>query len=428
MGVNVVPSGRGCAAFARLVDSRARMIIGGEDAVAELWEAVAPNHRAPREDRPGQPVFVIEEPPEPGGTGLREATPDDLEVLVPACAAAHQEELGSDPLRARPGRLSLADAGADRRRPLLDLAGERHDPVQGRSVCVDAERHSTPTGLGRPGGAEPGECAARPARPLPPAARRDPGRLPVRPTRERARDSRLRAGRDAPPRQLPERAAVRERVEELIRRHELIPPGGEVTCLVSGGADSTCLWHVLRSLGYRVSALHVAHGLRGARVRGGCALLPRAARRRGRGRPPGRPLDRGRAARDPLLVRDRPPPGDRPHCLRPGRDRPLPSRGQRRGRRHQAEARGRSRPPAARGLARRDGGVLRRRGPRVPHGHAPTRTRSAGSSATGSCRCCGSFIPPPPRTSCAWPSSGRRSSTSCSRRAKAPAASTSARD
>ncbi len=33
--------------------------------------------------------------------------------------------------------------------------------------------------------------------------------------------------------------------------------------LVSGGADSTCAWHVLRELGYRVSALHVNHGLRG---------------------------------------------------------------------------------------------------------------------------------------------------------------------
>jgi tRNA(Ile)-lysidine synthetase-like protein len=56
---------------------------------------------------------------------------------------------------------------------------------------------------------------------------------------------------------------LRERVERDIRVHELIPPGGEVICLVSGGADSTCLWHVLRELGYRVAALHVNHGLRG---------------------------------------------------------------------------------------------------------------------------------------------------------------------
>jgi tRNA(Ile)-lysidine synthetase-like protein len=57
---------------------------------------------------------------------------------------------------------------------------------------------------------------------------------------------------------------LRARVEEFVRRHDLIPPGGEVTCLVSGGADSTCLWHALAALGYRVSALHVNHGLRGA--------------------------------------------------------------------------------------------------------------------------------------------------------------------
>ena len=54
------------------------------------------------------------------------------------------------------------------------------------------------------------------------------------------------------------------RVEATIREHGLLEPGGEVTVLVSGGADSTCLWHVLGELGYRVSALHVAHGLRGA--------------------------------------------------------------------------------------------------------------------------------------------------------------------
>jgi tRNA(Ile)-lysidine synthetase-like protein len=57
--------------------------------------------------------------------------------------------------------------------------------------------------------------------------------------------------------------ALRARIEEHIRRHELIPPGGDVVCLVSGGPDSTCLWHALTALGYRVEALHVNHGLRG---------------------------------------------------------------------------------------------------------------------------------------------------------------------
>jgi tRNA(Ile)-lysidine synthetase-like protein len=51
-------------------------------------------------------------------------------------------------------------------------------------------------------------------------------------------------------------------VEGFIRSHALIPAGGEVTVLVSGGPDSTCLWHVLTTLGYHVSALHVDHGLR----------------------------------------------------------------------------------------------------------------------------------------------------------------------
>jgi tRNA(Ile)-lysidine synthetase-like protein len=57
--------------------------------------------------------------------------------------------------------------------------------------------------------------------------------------------------------------ALRTRIETRIRAHALIPAGGEVVALVSGGADSTCLWHALGALGYGVSALHVNHGLRG---------------------------------------------------------------------------------------------------------------------------------------------------------------------
>ena len=57
--------------------------------------------------------------------------------------------------------------------------------------------------------------------------------------------------------------ALYERVDSFVRAHDLIPPGEDVVCLVSGGPDSTCLWHVLGTLGYRVSAVHVNHGLRG---------------------------------------------------------------------------------------------------------------------------------------------------------------------
>ena len=99
-GANVVPSGRGCGAFADVaVRARARMLIGEHGAVSELWEAAREVLPPPREDRPHQPVYRISAPPDPGETGLREATLGDLELLVPACALAHEGELGIDPLR-----------------------------------------------------------------------------------------------------------------------------------------------------------------------------------------------------------------------------------------------------------------------------------------------------------------------------------------
>ena len=103
LGSNLVPSGTGCDAFASLAaKSGARMIIGEAGAVSELWDAARRKLPQPRLDRPGQPVYAISEPPEAGETGLRPATSDDLELLVPACAAAHREELGVDPLRRDP--------------------------------------------------------------------------------------------------------------------------------------------------------------------------------------------------------------------------------------------------------------------------------------------------------------------------------------
>jgi predicted GNAT family acetyltransferase len=74
------------------------MLIGEQGAVSELWDAVAGRLPPPREDRPGQPVYSISSPPEPGESGLRPAVLGDLDLLVPACAQAHETELGINPL------------------------------------------------------------------------------------------------------------------------------------------------------------------------------------------------------------------------------------------------------------------------------------------------------------------------------------------
>lgn len=117
-GANVVPSGPGSGAFAAVTAaSRARMIIGDERAVTELWDATRSEMPAPREDRPGQPVFAISEPPEPGDSGLRAATLADFELLIPVCAATHEGEIGVNPLR--------TDAEGFRRRTRQQIEDER---------------------------------------------------------------------------------------------------------------------------------------------------------------------------------------------------------------------------------------------------------------------------------------------------------------
>ena len=103
VGANVVPSGFGCGAFAdAVVRGRPKMLIGEESAVGQLWDAVAAHLPRPRDDRAGQPVYVLDRAPPPGGTGLRRAEQADLEALLPACAAAHEEEIGIDPLERDP--------------------------------------------------------------------------------------------------------------------------------------------------------------------------------------------------------------------------------------------------------------------------------------------------------------------------------------
>jgi GNAT superfamily N-acetyltransferase len=162
VGVNVVPSGRGCGVFAReAAKAGPRMLIGEAEAVTELWDEAAALMPSPREDRPGQPVFELRDPPPASGTGLRLARPDDLELLMPACAAAHHEELGTDPLRHDPEGFrwrtqSQIDEGrswlwVEDRRILFKAEASAWTPeaVQLQQVWVDPEvrRH----GYGRRG-------------------------------------------------------------------------------------------------------------------------------------------------------------------------------------------------------------------------------------------------------------------------------------
>src|SRR5262245_16149538 len=65
VGANVVPAGRDCGRFAAAAArGHARMIIGDEQAVGELWGRPATRMAPPRDDGPGQPVR-----PEGGGWG-----------------------------------------------------------------------------------------------------------------------------------------------------------------------------------------------------------------------------------------------------------------------------------------------------------------------------------------------------------------------
>ena len=143
--------------------------------------------------------------------------------------------------------------------------------------------------------------------------------------------------------------------------------GRRVLCLVSGGADSTCLYHALRELGYRVSALHVDHGLRGAESDADAAWCAEQLRRRGRRRAPARCATEAELRDVRYSFRAERAARDRPHALRPGRDDPLPARVARDDEGDRGAPRRRRRAAAALRVARGDRGVLPRARARVAH-------------------------------------------------------------
>ena len=54
-----------------------------------------------------------------------------------------------------------------------------------------------------------------------------------------------------------------QKTAEYMKQQNMVAEGEKVVLGLSGGMDSVCLFHVLRTLGYDLEAVHVNHGIRG---------------------------------------------------------------------------------------------------------------------------------------------------------------------
>ena len=103
LGINAVPSGEDCSAFAHdVARSGPRMLIGEERAVTELWDEVRRPTGAPRGQARATGVRPEGRLPPQAAPGCVPPSLGDLDVLMPACAAAHEQEIGVDPLKRDP--------------------------------------------------------------------------------------------------------------------------------------------------------------------------------------------------------------------------------------------------------------------------------------------------------------------------------------
>ena len=136
-----------CSRFAQAASrGRARMIIGDERAVDELWDELAGLMPTPRDDRPGQPVYAISEPPPSGDSGLRPATDQRLQA---AAAGVRRGARGGDRRSIRWRVIQRASAGALALRSRRGVRGSgtstarsssRPRPRRGRRAAVQVQQ------------------------------------------------------------------------------------------------------------------------------------------------------------------------------------------------------------------------------------------------------------------------------------------------
>jgi uncharacterized protein len=139
-GANLVPveaSSAAVAAYAaraRIQGRRCSSIVGPAEAVAELWSLLAPHWGTPREIRPVQPVMQISGPPRAEPDPLvRQVSPHELDVMLPACIAMFTEEVGVSPIG--------SDGGAAYRGRVAELirAGRSYARIDDGLVIFKAE-------------------------------------------------------------------------------------------------------------------------------------------------------------------------------------------------------------------------------------------------------------------------------------------------
>lgn len=146
VGANLVPvecTPDDARAFAERALTRPRSVItivGPQDQVWPLWDALSDSWGPPRETRWDQPHLELGGPPlVAADPEVRRTTPDDFEALYPACVAMYTEEVGVDP---------EADGGAplyrSRVRQLIGLGWSFARFEDGRVVFKAEVAHATP--------------------------------------------------------------------------------------------------------------------------------------------------------------------------------------------------------------------------------------------------------------------------------------------
>ncbi len=146
VGANLVPvecTRDDAHAFAERALTRPRSvvtIVGLQDQVWPLWDNVSESWGPARETRWDQPHLELADDPRLGpDPAVRRTTPDDFDLLYPACVAMYTEEVGVDP---------ESDGGApiyrSRVRQLIGLGWSFVRIEDGRVVFKAEVAHATP--------------------------------------------------------------------------------------------------------------------------------------------------------------------------------------------------------------------------------------------------------------------------------------------